>query len=140
MAKYLKLFETHSQYEAYIGGGAVLPNVSYCIDNDEVHYNPWVETRLVATFNVTDTSQPIDIQCSYGETESFNQIEIDGVVQPSVERYHTFDTVGEHVVKYSLIDPTSIGENAFSDCTSLTSVIIPNSVTSIGQYAFSTCI
>ena len=40
MAKYLKLFEQHSQYEAYINGqDAVLPNVSYCIDNDEVHYN-----------------------------------------------------------------------------------------------------
>ena len=34
---------------------------------------------------------------------------------------------------------TSIGEEAFSGCTSLTSVIIPSSVTSIGDYAFSGC-
>ena len=34
---------------------------------------------------------------------------------------------------------TSIGNDAFSDCTSLTSVTIPNSVTSIGDYAFSEC-
>ena len=34
---------------------------------------------------------------------------------------------------------TSIGNDAFSDCTSLTSVTIPNSVTSIGDYAFSDC-
>ena len=33
----------------------------------------------------------------------------------------------------------SIGENAFSDCTNLTSITIPNSVTSIGKYAFSEC-
>lgn len=32
---------------------------------------------------------------------------------------------------------TSIGSSAFSRCTGLTSVIIPNSVTSIGDYAFS---
>ena len=32
---------------------------------------------------------------------------------------------------------TSIGVNAFSDCTNLTSVTIPTSVTSIGNYAFS---
>ena len=34
---------------------------------------------------------------------------------------------------------TSIGEDAFSDCTSLTSVTIPESVTSIGSEAFSFC-
>jgi len=34
---------------------------------------------------------------------------------------------------------TSIGEYAFTDCSSLTSITIPNSVTSIGEYAFSYC-
>ena len=34
---------------------------------------------------------------------------------------------------------TSIGDDAFAECSSLTSVTIPNSVTSIGDYAFEDC-
>lgn len=34
---------------------------------------------------------------------------------------------------------TSIGDDAFSECTSLTEVTIPNSINSIGEYAFQGC-
>ena len=52
MATYLKLFETHTQYETFIGGGGVTPfvkpNVSYCVQENEVHYNPrtWADEYL----------------------------------------------------------------------------------------------
>lgn len=38
MGKYIKLFETHTEYQTYINGqDKVLPNVSYCEDNNDVH-------------------------------------------------------------------------------------------------------
>ena len=37
-------------------------------------------------------------------------------------------------------DATTIGEDAFRDCSNLTSVTIPNSVTTIGNSAFKDCI
>ena len=52
MATYLKLFETHTQYETFIGGGGdtpfVKPNVSYCTEENEVYYNPrtWADEYL----------------------------------------------------------------------------------------------
>ena len=49
MAKYLKLFETHTNYETFINGNDVVkPNVSYCLDVKDVHFNPhtWADEYL----------------------------------------------------------------------------------------------
>ena len=42
MGKYIKVFNTISEYNTYINGTPTLPNVSYCKDNLSVHYNPYV--------------------------------------------------------------------------------------------------
>ena len=44
MSLFLKRFDTHSEYEAYINGSdAILPNVSICTTEGDVHYNPYVD-------------------------------------------------------------------------------------------------
>ena len=41
--KYIKLFENHSDYAAYVESQDYLtPNVSYCVDLNEVHFNKYV--------------------------------------------------------------------------------------------------
>ena len=45
-------------------------------------------------------------------------------------------TVPEKLDGYQV---SSIGDRAFEDCESLTSIIIPSGVTNIGKYAFSSC-
>lgn len=143
--KYLKLFNQHSNYETYINSSdKTLPNVSYCENENEVHYNP-IETRIVAKFNVISTSNATYILGYNGYAPSnttvyFSEIEIDGVVQPSVTSItYTFETTGEHTVKYTLVDPTTIGQYAFSNCSRLTNVAIPDSVTTIADNAFGSC-
>ena len=94
------------------------------------------ETRVVATVNVTNTSGTTSI---LGDTSNIRAVEIDGVEQQSVETGYTFSTTGEHTVKYTLTDPTSIGDDTFIECSALTSVTIPDSVSSIGDDAFDSC-
>ena len=40
--KYIKEFENHAAYEA-AESGLILPNVSLCVNENEVHYNPYVD-------------------------------------------------------------------------------------------------
>ena len=72
----------------------------------------------------------------YYETTSSNTVQVSGfkslggaVVIPS-------QAYNDNGITYSV---TSIGEDAFYDCSSLTSITIPNSVTSIGELAFANC-
>ena len=137
MTKFLTLFDTQAAYNA-AESNLDLPNVSLIAATNAVIYKPvpTTETRVVAKFNVTDTSEPTNILMN---TDNISAIEIDGVAQTSVTTTYTFTTTGEHTVKYTLTDPTSIGNEAFYQCSSLTSVTIPNSVTSIGNSAFYQC-
>ena len=138
MQQYLKLFETENNRTAYENSESYIePYVSYVEGDNTVHYNKPPETRVVATFNITSTSSRTRIR-GYSAANLFDDIEIDGVSVGNVE-YHTFDTTGEHIIKYTLKDKTSIGNYAFQSCTSLTSVTIPDNITSIGERAFNYC-
>jgi len=85
--KYLKKFNTHAEYEL---ATLDLPNVSLCVQENEVHYNP-KETKLVCKYYVEDTSVPIILcfnEAAYRapsmDLDVFSEMEIDGVVQSQV--------------------------------------------------------
>ena len=153
MGKYIKKFSTDSDRVEYEGSNDYLePYVSYVDGDNTVHYNK-IETRLIATYNVTDASEPILIYAYYDEegqeeywvkgADLFTNAEIDGT-EVSIQDLDTAQgqyqfSNGEHTVKYTLKDPTSIGDGAFAACSSLTSVTIPDSVTSIGSWVFQGC-
>lgn len=75
-----------------------------------------------------DSVEPTDIMANDGVSEDF---EIENGVLVSYR-----GNGGDVVIPDGV---TSIGGNAFSGCTSLTSVTIPDSVTGIGKYAFWNC-
>ena len=75
--KYINTFKTHSSYEEKLNGGGVdisLPNVSYCKDIKDVHYNPYntvefyvgeiTSPQIVKIY--TDLNTSVDIEVSKG--------------------------------------------------------------------------
>lgn len=132
--KYLKLFANHSAYDS-VKDNLDKPNVSLCAQENEIHYNPFVDSRIEATFTISDTTNPVYLYYN-SQTSLISKLEIDGVVQQSVNSQYTFSTTGNHIVKYTLVDPSTIGTSLFAGCSKLTSIHIPKSITSIGNGAF----
>ena len=135
MSLYLKLFENHNQYTAYTASTEFIkPNVSHCIQEVEVHYNPWTPPMNVITYTAT---AKLTETTSTGSTNGLHVNSFSGSSGQLTKTSHTFDNgIGE--IEFDG-DVTSIGTNAFRGCIGLTSIVIPNSVTSIGGSAFASC-
>ena len=92
---------------------------------------------ITSTFNVTSTTSPTQL-CHSSAISSITEMYVDGV-QIDVSSGYTFNTTGEHTVQYMLADKTKIVDSSFQNCTSLTEIVIPDTVTSVGTYSFFGC-
>ncbi len=105
---------------------------AYCYSLEEIRYAgskvQWKAVKKDGDWNFA--AAPKIVKCADG-TEELPQFIIDGnVLKRYLGRDDSFD-IPEGV--------TEIGEYAFSECCSLTSVNIPDSVTEIGEGAFGEC-
>ena len=151
--KFIKNFENHQGYEAYVAEDYPKPNVSYCVQENEVHYNPIgpfspnniirYEASEKLTETTSDKSSGLHTN-KFGTTMASHTFE-NGV--GTIEFEDSVTSIGNYAFyKCSSLNivtipnsVTSIGDNVFDGCSSLTSVTIPNGVTSIGNFAFSSC-
>ncbi len=108
-----------------------------CDNLTKVTYSGGIETWMKITF-ANDLASPL-----HGSATNFtiegadSEVEIDGKTVKSIPA-GTFR--GTSITKVTITEGvTSIGEEAFENCTSLTSITLPDTITYIGKDAFKGC-
>ncbi|MBP3289413.1 MAG: leucine-rich repeat domain-containing protein, partial [Alistipes sp.] len=116
--------------------GAEDASARLSITVDNAKYTPDYVPMVAVKSGATSTTQPNN-EIWYTSTDG-------KVVPPSKTNVFGANIVsntyedGKGVIKFDG-EVTKIGEYAFSNCSSLTSVTIPDSVTEIGAYTFNNC-
>ena len=139
--KFLRKFNDHTSYEAELNRGGVvnisLPNVSYCEDVKDVHFNPYntvefyvVEITEPQTVKIyTDSSTSVDVQVSKGNKwytyllpKDKGLYKIEGGSVKKVVVKADFSFVGTSSYPYVIIIPNSVVEASFkgSDTSNVT--------------------
>ena len=133
--KYLKKFENHTAYEA-ARQNLILPNVSLCEQENEVHYNPYVPPTIVTATFIGNDYDGTMIMGGNSAIQYFKNIYIDGVKQERVQRFYV--VLSElFEVEYEYTDTATALNDVLGleGCYSMVSLTIPNSITNIGDYA-----
>ena len=154
MAKYIKKFTNHTDYETFINGSdVVLPVVSHCVQEGDVHYNR-IEHPLIITYSVNSDAvqnglklynydNGEDVEYNRHGVDEFESIKFNGTalnisdLDNNNGRY-TPSSTGTFVCEFILKDPSTIVSYMFRNCDYIVSVNIPDGVTSIGVRAFQT--
>ena len=97
-----------------------------------------IKKEVVCTYDITSTTEATQLLFTGITSSEIASMEVDGT-EVTLTTGYTFTTTGEHTVKYTFKDNTTISDSAFECCSGLTSVVIPDSVISIDYAAFSGC-
>lgn len=138
MSKYIKIFNTESEYNAYSGGtDFITPNISYVKGTDKTKY----DENEIRSYKEPSWIEPIDIE-SYTSTtfsikDTIESIEIpSGCTSISDSGLYGFKSLKRLVIPDSM---KSVGIQAVAFCTALESVTIGSGLTVISTSMFSHC-
>ena len=115
----------------------IIPNSVTSIGN-----NAFFGCSILTSITIGNSVTSIGDQAFYGCSALTSvTIKSNSIVSTNRNSSNSLKNIfGDQVTKYVIGEGvTSIGDNAFNNCSSMTSMTIPNSVTSIGDMAFNGC-
>ena len=132
--KYINTFKNHASYEEKLNGGGVdisLPNVSYCKDVKDVHYNPYNLIEFYVGEISGTTPQTVKI---YTDSDNFIPIQVSegnkwySYVLPKNKELYTITENEELSYDGDIITKVIVKANISYSPTVLFDSFIPNSV------------
>lgn len=135
--KFLKKFDTSTNKQEYLNSSTkILPCLTYCENEKESQYIP--DDKLIVYYDISTYLTNIKIVHNF--TSSFSKIVLDGedISSPQDVLRHNFDTSGLYKAEFTLLPNASL-YYAFQGCNAIAKVKIPYGITQISQYAFEGC-
>ena len=106
---------------------------------DGYTFGGWYSDIALSIEITTVPANDITVYAYWTEENKPTDFQYSGTSSISITKYKTTDSIVVIPMYIGGVKVTSIGNSAFYNCSSLTSVTIPNSVTSIGNDAFEGC-
>lgn len=160
--KYLKRFNDHSGYTEFCESGEMVrPNVCYCLNEDEVHYNDRPKKMIKTVQNLNYVNGSGTFSLNNNQKAAFDSFSINGVEYLPTDSVNL--TSGRYSINYTLKDEyvgtipsglfysdtyeefiipngtTTIMYNAFN-WVSFYKFVVPDTVQTVENYAFICCI
>lgn len=97
-----------------------------------------IEKRYIAIYDVIDDTVTTRVCTCNNLNNQVQSIEIDGVLQPTKAQSYQL-SLGEHTVKFELKTNQDNNNQLFSNCSRLTSIVIPEGTTSLAYRFAASC-
>lgn len=95
----------------------------------------YVDDGRIWCYATIESEGSYTISYANGGPSSWTQVEIDGVVSSSILKTQTL-AAGDHILKFTLSDPTVVPTGMFRNVNIYTEICFPDAITTLADYLF----
>ena len=141
MTKYIKVFDNHQDYLTFKeGDDFIKPNVSHCIEQNEVHYNPNRVAKVVVYYNFEEDGYLWNVEQRFSTyavdtTPHIQKLVVNGTEVDAQELNGGYGEYSGNTVAEFTFDNNQIPMVMFYMCDSITKIIVYGGITYIANYS-----